>query len=49
MPPTPSTIRRAHPQDREAVLATVTAAFAEDPGWAFLMGGEYERLAPEFG
>ncbi len=41
-------IRQAHPQDREGVLATVTAAFAQDPGWAFLMGGEYERLAPEF-
>jgi hypothetical protein len=45
--PTPP-IRQAHPQDREAVLATVTAAFAQDPGWAFLMGEEYERLAPEF-
>jgi GNAT superfamily N-acetyltransferase len=44
----PTTIRQANPQDREGVLATVTAAFAEDPGWAFLMGEEYERLAPEF-
>jgi hypothetical protein len=46
--PSPPTIRQAHPQDRPGVLATVTAAFAEDPGWAFLMGKEYERLAPEF-
>lgn len=30
------------------MLATVTAAFAEDPAWAFLLNGEYERLAPEF-
>jgi GNAT superfamily N-acetyltransferase len=28
------------------VVATVTAAFAGDPAWAFLAGGEYERLAP---
>jgi GNAT superfamily N-acetyltransferase len=42
------TIRHAHPQDRPVVVATVTAAFAQDPGWAFLMGEEYERLAPEF-
>ena len=46
--PTPPTIRQATPQDRPGVLATVTAAFAEDPGWAFLMGEEYQRLAPEF-
>jgi GNAT superfamily N-acetyltransferase len=30
------------------VIATVTAAFREDPAWAFLMGERYERLAPEF-
>jgi hypothetical protein len=42
-------IRQANPQDRPGVLATVTAAFAEDPGWAFILGKEYERLAPEFG
>ena len=30
------------------MVSTVTAAFAEDPAWAFLMGEEYERLAPEF-
>jgi hypothetical protein len=46
--PSHPTIRQAHPQDREGVVATVTAAFAQDPGWAFLMGEEYERLAPEF-
>ena len=31
-------IRQADPQDRGGVVAAVTAAFAEDPGWAFLMG-----------
>jgi len=41
-------IRRALPGERGEVVATVTAAFAEDPAWAFLMGEEYQRLAPEF-
>jgi GNAT superfamily N-acetyltransferase len=47
MPTTP-TIRQAHPQDRPGVVATVTAAFAEDPGWAFIFGEEYGRLAADF-
>jgi GNAT superfamily N-acetyltransferase len=46
--PTPPMIRHAHPRDRPGVLATVVAAFVEDPGWAFILGEEYERLAPEF-
>jgi GNAT superfamily N-acetyltransferase len=29
-------------------VATVAAAFAEDPGWAFILGEEYERLATKF-
>jgi hypothetical protein len=33
-------IRHAHPQDRPGVLATVVAAFVEDPGWAFILGEE---------
>jgi GNAT superfamily N-acetyltransferase len=41
-------IRQASPADRRGVLATVTAAFAHDPAWAFLLGPEYERLAPYF-
>ncbi len=41
-------IRQAQPQDRDGVVATVTAAFAEDPGWAFILGEEYERLAADF-
>jgi GNAT superfamily N-acetyltransferase len=28
------------------VLATVTAAFAQDPAWAFLTDGRYAQLAP---
>jgi GNAT superfamily N-acetyltransferase len=30
------------------VVATVAAAFAEDPGWAFIFGREYGRLAADF-
>jgi GNAT superfamily N-acetyltransferase len=41
-------IRQAQPQDRLGVVATVAAAFAEDPGWAFILGEEYGRLAEHF-
>jgi hypothetical protein len=41
-------IRRALPSDRSGVVATVAAAFAEDPGWAFILGEEYERVAAHF-
>jgi GNAT superfamily N-acetyltransferase len=41
-------IRRALPDERTGVVATVTAAFADDPGWAFILGEEYEELAPHF-
>lgn len=40
--------RRALALEREEVVAIVTAAFAEDPAWGFLMSDEYERLAPQF-
>lgn len=30
------------------MIATVTAAFARDPAWRFLLGGESEQLAPLF-
>lgn len=43
-----SVIRRALSIDRAEVVKTVTAAFAEDPAWGWLLGNEYERLAPEF-
>lgn len=43
-----SVIRQALPQDRPGVVATVTAAFAEDPGWAFILSEEYGRLAADF-
>lgn len=45
----PQTVRRAAPGDRAGVVATVVAAFAQDPAWRFLLGeGEsYARSAPE--
>jgi GNAT superfamily N-acetyltransferase len=30
------------------VVASVVAAFAHDPAWAFMLGAEYEHLAPLF-
>ena len=41
-------IRRALPSERSAVAETVATAFAEDPGWAYIFGEEYERLASLF-
>jgi GNAT superfamily N-acetyltransferase len=41
-------IRRALRRDRSGVVATIAAAFAQDPGWAFILGEEYERLAADF-
>jgi GNAT superfamily N-acetyltransferase len=41
-------LRRALPGDRAGVVATVAAAFAQDPGWAYILGEEYERLAAHF-
>ncbi len=41
-------IRRASPDDRSGVVATVTAAFAHDPGWEFIFGEDYTRLAGDF-
>ena len=41
-------IRQALPDERSGVVATVAIAFSEDPGWAFILGKEYDRLAPHF-
>ncbi len=41
-------IRQAMPGERSGVMRTVVAAFVEDPGWAFILGGEYGRLAAQF-
>lgn len=30
------------------MVANVAAAFAQDPAWAYMLGDEYERLAPQF-
>jgi GNAT superfamily N-acetyltransferase len=41
-------VRVAHGGDRAVVTANVAAAFAHDPAWAFLLGADYDRLAPVF-
>jgi GNAT superfamily N-acetyltransferase len=41
-------VRQALPEDRSGVVASVAVAFARDPGWAFILGEEYERLAAHF-
>jgi GNAT superfamily N-acetyltransferase len=41
-------VRRATPEDRAAVVATVMDAFREDPAWAFMTGGDYDRISPLF-
>lgn len=45
---TAPTVRRAESSDQGPVTATVVAAFARDPAWAFILGGAYDRLAPQF-
>jgi GNAT superfamily N-acetyltransferase len=46
--PARALIRRALPGERSGVAATVAAAFANDPGWAFIFADDYERLAVHF-
>ncbi len=41
-------VRRATPDDRERVLDTVVAAFTTDPAWAYITGGDTDRVAPLF-
>ena len=41
-------VRRANRADRAAVVDAVAAAFARDPAWTFLLGTDYDRLAPLF-
>jgi GNAT superfamily N-acetyltransferase len=41
-------VRPATPEDRDAVVATVVAAFHDDPAWEFITHGEVERLSPYF-
>lgn len=43
-----SNVRRALPSESSAVAAMVAAAFAADPAWTFIFGGDYERLAQHF-
>jgi ribosomal protein S18 acetylase RimI-like enzyme len=41
-------VRQAGRADRQAVTRTVSAAFAHDPAWLFLLGARYDQLAPRF-
>ena len=41
-------IRRAALGDRGGVVATVAAAFAKDPAFAFILGEDHERLVAHF-
>jgi GNAT superfamily N-acetyltransferase len=41
-------VRVAQPGDRAPLTSNVAAAFSRDPAWAFLLGDDYERLAPLF-
>jgi GNAT superfamily N-acetyltransferase len=41
-------IRQALPGDRTGVLRTVASAFAQDPGWEFILGAAYEALVADF-
>src|ERR1700722_13841210 len=44
----PPEVRQAAAEDRAGVVASVAAAFAQDPAWAYMLGTGYERLAPQF-
>jgi GNAT superfamily N-acetyltransferase len=41
-------VRPAEQGDRAVVTASVAAAFANDPAWSYLLGVDYDRLAPLF-
>jgi GNAT superfamily N-acetyltransferase len=41
-------VRQARPSDRSAVTAAAAAAFHGDPAWSFLLGDDYDDLAPHF-
>lgn len=41
-------VRLATSADRAPVVATIAAAFVGDPAWSFLLGGDYDRMAPIF-
>ncbi len=41
-------VRRATPDDRDAVIATVLAAFHDDPAWHHMTAGDFATAAPLF-
>lgn len=44
----PDTVRRAGARDRDRVVSTIVSAFRGDPAWHFMLGSDYDRLAPLF-
>ncbi len=47
-PTTAPGVRRATVEDRDGVIATVIAAFARDPAWAYITGTDFDRVSPHF-
>jgi GNAT superfamily N-acetyltransferase len=45
---TPPAVRRATVADRDAVLATILAAFVDDPAWQHLAAGDFDGVSPHF-
>ncbi len=43
-----TSVRRASPHDRDAVIAAVVDAFRHDPAWAFMTAGDYDHVSPLF-
>jgi GNAT superfamily N-acetyltransferase len=41
-------VRPARHEDRAALTSSIAAAFARDPAWSFLLGDDYDLLAPLF-
>lgn len=48
MPAPSHPVRPARPDDRDAVLTTVVAAFAADPAWRYFVADRYDMLSPLF-
>ena len=44
----PPAVRAATPEDRDRVVDTIVAAFADDPAFTMFFGDRYAELAPAF-
>ena len=45
---TPPAVRRATVADRDTVIATILAAFVDDPAWHYLTSGDFDGVSPHF-